>query len=75
MLGFVLPAAVLRVQEPPAPDSTHIIIHSNVQEVVLGVVVRRKDQSLATDLKSSEFTVTESGVPQTIRSFSWRRRS
>jgi VWFA-related protein len=69
LLGFVLLVAVLRAQEPPAPDSAHIVIHSNVQEVVLDVVVRHKDQSLATNLKASDFTVTESGVPQTIRSF------
>jgi VWFA-related protein len=69
LLGFVLLAAVLRAQEPPAPDSAHIVIHSNVQEVVLDVVVRHKDESLATNLKASDFIVTESGVPQTIRSF------
>src|ERR1035437_2616050 len=69
LLGFVLLVAVLRAQEPPAPDSAHIVIHSNVQEVVLDVVVRHKDQSLATNLKASDFIVTESGVPQTIRSF------
>ena len=69
MVGFVLLAAVLRAQEPTAPESSHIVIHSNVQEVVLDVVVRHKDQSLATNLKASDFTVSESGVPQTIRSF------
>ena len=69
LLGFVLLAAVLRAQEPPAPDSSHVVIHSNVQEVVLDVVVRHKDQSLATNLKASDFTVTENGVPQTVRSF------
>jgi len=42
------------------------VIRSNLQEVVLDVVVQHKDQSLATNLKASEFTVTESGVPQTI---------
>ena len=69
LLGFVLLAAVLRAQDPAAPDTARIVIHSNVQEVVLDVVVRHKDQSLATNLKASDFTVTESGVPQTIRSF------
>src|ERR1035441_6672710 len=75
LLGFVLLAAILRAQEPPAPDSAHIVIHTNVQEVVLDVVVRHKDQSLATNLQASDFTVTESGVPQTIRSFRLARGS
>jgi hypothetical protein len=35
----------------------------------LDVVVRHKGQSLATNLKASDFTVHESGVPQTILSF------
>jgi VWFA-related protein len=69
LLGFVLLAAVSQAQEPPAPDSSRIVIRSNVQEVVLDVVVRHKNQSLATNLKASDFTITEDGVPQTIRSF------
>jgi VWFA-related protein len=69
LLGFVSLAAVSLAQKPPAPDNGHIVIHSNVQEVVLDVVVRHKNQSLVPNLKASDFTVTENGVPQTIRSF------
>ncbi len=71
----MLLAAVLRAQETPAPDSGHIVIHTNVQEVVLDVVVRHKDKSQATNLKASDFTITESGVPQTIHSFRLARGS
>jgi VWFA-related protein len=60
-------ATILPAQE--SPESTRPVIRSNVREVVLDVVARRKNQSLATRLKASDFTVTEDGVPQTIRSF------
>jgi VWFA-related protein len=67
--GLALLTAASPAQKPPAPDSGNIVIHSSVQEVVLDVVVRRKNQSLVTTLKASDFTVTEDGVPQTIQSF------
>jgi len=47
-------AAVLRAQEPPAPDSTHTVIHSNAQEAVSDVVVRHMDQSQATKTANLE---------------------
>ncbi len=66
-LGFASLATILPAQEPPSPESA--VIRSNVREVVLDVVARRKNLSLATKLKASDFTITENGVPQTIRSF------
>jgi VWFA-related protein len=66
-LGFAWLAAILPAQE--APESTRPVIRSNVREVVLDVVARRKNSLLATKLKASDFTITEDGVPQTIRSF------
>jgi len=68
-LGFALLATTVTAQKPPAPENPRIVIRSNVQEVVLDVVVRHKNQSLVTNLKASDFKVTENGVPQTIRSF------
>jgi len=62
-------AAILPAQEPQAPGSSGTVIRSNVREVVLDVVVRRKNLSLATNLKQSDFIVTEDGVPQIIRWF------
>jgi VWFA-related protein len=66
-LGFALLAPSLPAQEPA--ESAATVIRTNVREVVLDVVARRKNQSLATRLKASDFTVTEDGVPQAIRSF------
>lgn len=63
-LCLSLAAFALFAQEPQAP-----LVRSNVREVVLDVVARRKNLSLATKLKASDFTITENGVPQTIRSF------
>lgn len=69
LAGWISLPAVLQAQEPPAPAAPPILIHSNVQEVVLDVVVRRKNESMVTNLKASDFRVTENGAPQTIRSF------
>jgi VWFA-related protein len=68
-LGFAWLAASLPAQEPQAPESAGAVIRSNVREVILDVVARRKNQSLDTRLKASDFTITEDGAPQTIRSF------
>lgn len=66
--GLALLATIPQAQTSE-PDAANIVIHSNVQEVVLDVVVRHKNGPLAANLKASDFTVTENGVPQTIRSF------
>ena len=68
-LVFATLATILPAQEPQSPESAGAVIRSNVREVVLDVVARRKSLSLATKLKASDFTVAEDGVPQTIRSF------
>jgi VWFA-related protein len=68
-LGFAWLATILPAQEPQAPESVGAIIRSNVREVVLDVVARRKNQSLDTKLKASDFAITEDGAPQTIRWF------
>ena len=68
-LGFALLSAILPAQQPQSPASPSTVIRSNVREVMLDVVARRKNLSLSTKLKASDFTITEDGVPQTIRSF------
>ncbi len=54
-----------------APDTT--VIKSDVREVVLDVIVRRKSMALEKKLQAGDFTVFEDGVPQQIRSFRFVR--
>ncbi len=57
-------------QQPEAPlEPAGAVIRSNVREVLLDVVVRQKNHELARKLKASDFTVTEDGVPQKIKTF------
>jgi VWFA-related protein len=51
---------------PPATATLHI----QAREVVVPVTVRDKKGALVTDLKQSDFTLTEDGRPQSIKSFS-----
>ena len=45
-------------------------LHMQAREVLLPVTVRDKHGALVTDLNKSDFTLTEDGRPQTIKSFS-----
>src|SRR3974390_2593188 len=45
-------------------------LHVQAREVLLPVSVRDKKGALVTDLNKSDFTLTEDGRPQTIKSFS-----
>ena len=79
MLGL-LGSAALAAQTPAPPgqaaDEVHTFtegarytIHHNVSLVILdGVAVDAKGNAI-TDLKQSEFHITEDGAPQTIRNF------
>ncbi len=68
--GTLAMAAGLAAQQPAgAPESTDTVIRSNVREVLLDVVVRQKNHQLAKKLKASDFTITEDGVPQKIKTF------
>lgn len=62
-------AGVLSSQEKPALETSNTLIRSNVREVLLDVVVRHRNESLDKKLKPSDFTITEDGVPQTIKTF------
>lgn len=69
--GLILLAASLPAQEsappPPAPGAT---LHVKSQEVVLPVTVRDKKGALVATLQKGDFTLTEDGRPQTIKSLS-----
>ena len=54
-------------QQPAEPSATTLKIQA--REVVLPVTVRDKHGALVSSLKISDFTLTEDGRPQTIKSF------
>ncbi len=57
-------------QLQPAPQSSTLTLHVQANEVSLPVTVRDKKGALVNSLKKSDFTLTEDGRPQTIKSFS-----
>jgi len=62
-----LPAAGLAQQSNTDQPSATLRIQA--REVILPVTVRDKHGALVTSLKASDFTLTEDGRPQTIKSF------
>ena len=50
-------------------DQPVTTLHMNVREVVLPVTVHDKKGAIVTNLGKSDFTLTEDGRPQTIKSF------
>jgi VWFA-related protein len=55
--------------QQPASDQPVTTLKIQAREVVLPVTVRDKKGALVTSLKISDFTLTEDGRPQTIKSF------
>ena len=55
--------------QPATGDKPIATLKIQAREVVLPVTVRDKKGALVTSLKSSDFTLTEDGRPQTIKSF------
>jgi VWFA-related protein len=55
---------------PPAPATPSTTLKVQVNEVVLPVTVRDKKGQVVPNLKQEDFTLTEDGRPQTIKSFS-----
>src|ERR1039458_6072634 len=53
----------------PATDKPSLTMHVQAREVLLPVTVRDKHGALVTDLQKSDFTLTEDGRPQVIKSF------
>jgi VWFA-related protein len=63
------PAAHQPAAQQPASDQPAATLKIQAREVVLPVTVRDKHGALVTSLKISDFTLTEDGRPQTIKSF------
>jgi VWFA-related protein len=55
--------------QEPATDKPALTMHVQAREVLLPVTVRDKHGALVTDLQKSDFTLTEDGRPQVIKSF------
>jgi VWFA-related protein len=53
----------------PASDQPVLMLHVQAREVLLPVTVRDKHGALVTNLQKSDFTLTEDGRPQVIKSF------
>lgn len=71
---LLLAAAVLAgsgmAQQPPAAPSAKPSFKKPTQEVMLPVTIRDKHGDLVPNLTAADFTLTEDGRPQTIKSFS-----
>jgi VWFA-related protein len=63
------PAARQPAAQQPAGDKPVATLKIQAREVVLPVTVRDKKGALVTSLKIGDFTLTEDGRPQTIKSF------
>ena len=58
-----------RLDQKPAPTQPAATLKVQVREVVLPVTVRDKKGALVSTLKVGDFSLTEDGRPQTIKSF------
>jgi VWFA-related protein len=71
LFALALPwLSVAGLAQQAAPDQPVATLKIQAREVVLPVTVRDKHGALVTSLKMSDFTLTEDGRPQTIKSFS-----
>lgn len=66
---ILLTAAASALPEQQQPQQTQPTVKTNVDEVLLDIVVRDKKGKPITDLKPEEITVTDDGAKQTILSF------
>ena len=71
LIVTVIAAAGISAQTPAAPAASgqSPSFKAAAEETVLDVVVRDKKGRLVTDLKESDFSVTDNGEPKTIKSF------
>jgi VWFA-related protein len=56
-------------QNTPPPTASGATLHIQSREVILPVTVRDKHGALVTTLQKTDFTLTEDGRPQVIKSF------
>jgi VWFA-related protein len=68
-LTFVSFAGVCTAQTSTPPADSGATLHIQAREVVLPVTVRDKHGALVTTLQKTDFTLTEDGRPQVIKSF------
>src|ERR1017187_1886984 len=70
VLSFVmLLAAVLAPRPAPAPQAAAPTVKTNVDEVLLDLIVRDKKGKPVTDLKPEDISILDNGAKQTITSF------
>ena len=62
-------------QPAATTDKPALTMHVQAREVLLPVTVRDKHGALVTDLQKSDFTLTEDGRPQVIKSFARETQS
>lgn len=67
--GFSFPGMTQQPAQQPASDQPVATLHVQAREVLLPVTVRDKHGALVTNLQKSDFTLTEDGRPQVIKSF------
>lgn len=68
----VLLSALLAMAQTPAIQSSpksELTLHTGVQEVLLDLVIRDKNQKLVRNLKPEEIQILVDGVPQPVKSF------
>jgi VWFA-related protein len=69
-MKLLIPAAlIMAAAAPPAAPQQQPSVKTNVDEVLLDLIVRDKKGKPITDLKPEEITVTDNGAKQTILSF------
>jgi VWFA-related protein len=69
MGAFLLSSAVPGNAQQAAADQPGTTLHVQAREVLLPVTVRDKHGALVTNLQKSDFTLSEDGRPQVIKSF------
>jgi VWFA-related protein len=67
--AILIAPAALHAQQQPAADKPALTLKVQAREVILPVTVRDKKGAVVSNLKAADFTLTEDGRPQTIKSF------
>jgi VWFA-related protein len=67
--GVSIAGMAQQAPQQPASDQSVATLHVQAREVLLPVTVRDKHGALVTNLQKSDFTLTEDGRPQVIKSF------
>jgi VWFA-related protein len=67
-VSYLSTAAFTQDPQPPTGDKPIATLRVQAREVLLPVTVRDKKGAIVTDLKAGDFTLTEDGRPQVIKS-------